>query len=173
MKVLLSLALFVGATGLAPRRAPAAAPRIRAAPRDDTPVVLGRIFVAAAAAAWLAEPSLAAAADEVVRAPFEPRGITAVDTAVFFIGVAPFAWAAVEFWRRIAVGEPFGTGSDSVVFDVAVNGDDDLVGGADDDQLRRFGGRRILGQDAIVTAKVLMVAAAASIALTFVAAAQL
>jgi hypothetical protein len=27
----------------------------------------------------------------------------------------PFVWAGIEFWRRIAVGDPFGTGTDSVL----------------------------------------------------------
>eukprot|EP00546_Thalassionema_frauenfeldii_P002629 CAMPEP_0178933102 /NCGR_PEP_ID=MMETSP0786-20121207/23060_1 /TAXON_ID=186022 /ORGANISM="Thalassionema frauenfeldii, Strain CCMP 1798" /LENGTH=114 /DNA_ID=CAMNT_0020610615 /DNA_START=253 /DNA_END=597 /DNA_ORIENTATION=- len=36
------------------------------------------------------------------------------DVVVFLIGLIPFTWATVEFWRRIAVGEPFGTGKDSV-----------------------------------------------------------
>lgn len=62
--------------------------------------------------------------------------------------------------------------SDSVVFDAAPIGDA-LADGAEGDQLRRFGGRRVLGQDAIVTAKVLMAAAGASVALTAYAAAQL
>jgi hypothetical protein len=35
--------------------------------------------------------------------------------AVFIIGLIPFAWATVEFWRRIAFGESFGTGKDSVI----------------------------------------------------------
>eukprot|EP00968_Pinguiococcus_pyrenoidosus_P003079 scaffold183_cov249-Pinguiococcus_pyrenoidosus.AAC.2 len=39
------------------------------------------------------------------------------DTVVFAIGVVPFAWATVEFWRRIAVGLGFGTGKDSIVID--------------------------------------------------------
>ena len=46
---------------------------------------------------------------------FEPRGVTAQDTVVFIIGCAPFAVATVEFWRRIAVGASFGTGTDSVI----------------------------------------------------------
>ena len=37
------------------------------------------------------------------------------DTLVFIAGIIPFAWATVEFWRRIAVGASFGTGQDSVV----------------------------------------------------------
>lgn len=38
------------------------------------------------------------------------------DAVVFVVGCIPFLWATWEFWRRIAVGLPFGTGSDSVVF---------------------------------------------------------
>jgi hypothetical protein len=37
-----------------------------------------------------------------------------VNVWIFLAGIFPFAWATVEFWRRIAVGEPFGTGKDSV-----------------------------------------------------------
>lgn len=46
---------------------------------------------------------------------FEPRGITPEDTVIFILGTVPFVWAGIEFWRRIAVGDPFGTGSDSVI----------------------------------------------------------
>ncbi|KAL7578690.1 hypothetical protein ACA910_009828 [Epithemia clementina (nom. ined.)] len=35
---------------------------------------------------------------------------------IFLVGLLPFAVATVEFWRRIAVGASFGTGSDSVMF---------------------------------------------------------
>lgn len=94
---------------------------------------------------------------------FEPRGITLVDGVVFLVGTVPFLWAANEFWRRIAVGDSFGTGSDSIVIDPE----------ADGDQIRRFGGRRILGQDAIIAARLLMAIAAASVALTAIAAFQL
>ena len=52
----------------------------------------------------------AAAAAEVL-----PQGSVS-DVIVFVIGSIPFLWATWEFWRRIAVGLPFGTGSDSVVF---------------------------------------------------------
>ena len=38
-----------------------------------------------------------------------------MDTVVFLVGTVPFVVAFVEFWRRIAVGEPFGTTSNSVV----------------------------------------------------------
>ena len=74
----------------------------------------------------------------------------------------------VEFWRRIAVGASFGTGTDSIVIDPSFDADD-----ADEDQLRRFGGRRVLGSDAIAAAYVLMAVAGGSVALALVAAAQL
>ena len=38
-----------------------------------------------------------------------------LNVAVFVVGLVPFLWATYEFWRRIAFGESFGTGSDSVV----------------------------------------------------------
>ena len=118
-----------------------------------------------AAAAPFAATAVEEATSALQTTTFEPRGVTALDTVVFLIGIVPFAWAAVEFWRRIAVGEPFGTGSDSVVFDAAKD--------ADEDQIRRFGGRRVLGRDAIITAQILMAAAAGSIGLAVLAAAQL
>ena len=58
------------------------------------------------------DPSVIEAAAPVV---FQPRGVTTQDTIVFAIGVLPFAWASAEFWRRIAVGQPFGTGKDSII----------------------------------------------------------
>ena len=93
---------------------------------------------------------------------FEPRGVTPLDTGVFVIGCIPFVWATWEFWRRIAVGASFGTGKDAVVFDT---GDD-----ADDDQIRRFGGRRVLGKGALAVAYVLFAAAGGSVLLAVYAA---
>ncbi|CAH0370936.1 unnamed protein product [Pelagomonas calceolata] len=93
---------------------------------------------------------------------FEPRGVTPLDTGVFVIGCIPFLWATWEFWRRIAVGASFGTGKDAVVFDT---GDD-----ADDDQIRRFGGRRVLGKGALAVAYVLFAAAGGSVLLAVYAA---
>ena len=87
---------------------------------------------------------------------FEPRGITAQDSAVFAISIVPFLWATVEFWRRIAVGEPFGTGTDSVII-----GED-----ANPDSSR---GRRVLGQDAFFAAYVLFGVAGFALVLTAVA----
>lgn len=94
---------------------------------------------------------------------FEPRGVTAQDTTVFAIGCFPFAWATWSFWTRIANGQSFGTGSDSIVFG---------TGDADEDQLRRFGGRRVLGKGALAIAYVLFAAAGGSVLLALVAALQ-
>ena len=93
---------------------------------------------------------------------FEPRGVTPLDTGVFVIGCIPFVWATWEFWRRIAVGASFGTGKDAIVFDT---GDD-----ADEDQVRRFGGRRVLGKGALAVAYVLFAAAGGSVLLAVYAA---
>ena len=87
---------------------------------------------------------------------FEPRGITTEDTVVFVIGCVPFLWATVEFWRRIAVGDPFGTGKDSVIIN-------DTSGN------RPKAVRRVLGQDAIIAARILFALAAASAVLVIIA----
>ena len=102
-----------------------------------------------------------AAVDGAART-FEPRGVTALDTGVFVIGCIPFVWATWEFWRRIAVGASFGTGKDAVVIDTGDN--------ADDDQIRRFGGRRVLGKGALAVAYVLFAAAGGSVLLAVYAA---
>lgn len=67
------------------------------------------------------------------------------DTWVFLAGVFPFAWAAVEFWRRVMRGESFGTGSDSIVFTII----------GKDDAPTESRGRRVLGTGALITAYVL------------------
>ena len=71
------------------------------------------------------------------------------DVWVFVAGIIPFGWATIEFWRRIAVGESFGTGSDSIV----IIGED-----SNPDSSR---GRRVLGKDALVVAYILFGIAAA------------
>mmetsp|Transcript_45737 Transcript_45737/g.103279 ORF Transcript_45737/g.103279 Transcript_45737/m.103279 type:complete len:156 (-) Transcript_45737:296-763(-) len=91
---------------------------------------------------------------------FEPRGVTAQDTAVFVAGCLPFAWATVEFWRRIAVGESFGTGSDSVIIGEDLNPESSR-------------GRRVLGKDAFFAAYVLFGIAGASLVLAFLSGMQL
>ena len=111
--------------------------------------------VSALSLAIAAEPALAEA--EVV---FEPRGITPEDTVIFIIGCVPFVWAGIEFWRRIAVGESFGTGRDSVVInDTSGNRPRPL--------------QRVLGQDAIIAARILFGLAFASGALVLFAAGDL
>lgn len=75
-------------------------------------------------------------------------GLDATTTiAVFVVGLIPFVVATIEFWRRIAFGESFGTGTDSVVI-------------GQDGNRASSRGRRILGKDALVTAGVLFAAAA-------------
>ena len=96
-----------------------------------------------------------AAAPGVVQT-FEPRGITTEDTVVFVIGCVPFLWATIEFWRRIFVGDPFGTGQDSVIIN-------DTSGN------RPKGVRRVLGQDAITAAYILFGLAGASAVLVAIA----
>ena len=108
-------------------------------------------------------PANAAAVDGAART-FEPRGVTALDTSVFVIGCVPFVWATWEFWRRIAVGASFGTGKDAIIFST----DED----PDEDQVRRFGGRRVLGKGALAVAYVLFAAAGGSVLLAVVAALQ-
>ena len=76
----------------------------------------------------------------------------ATNVAVFVVGLIPFAWATVEFWRRIAVGATFGTGKDSVVIprpqDVLVDDDGNpLITAANPASSR---GRQVLGKDALV-----------------------
>jgi hypothetical protein len=66
------------------------------------------------------------------------------DVAVFIIGVIPFLWATVEFWRRIALQLPFGTGSDSAVFSIG-----------EDNNPSSSRGRRILGKGALTVAYIL------------------
>ena len=138
-------------------------PRARAA----LAVAAVALLAAAAPALALDGPPLPSAAPGV----YEPRGVTPQDTVVFLIGTVPFLWAAWEFWRRIAVGASFGTGKDSIV--IAPEIADGLVDDADEDQLRRFGGRRVLGNDAISAAYVLMTVAAGSVALALYSAATL
>jgi hypothetical protein len=86
----------------------------------------------------LAEAAAAGAADSSSLAFLQNR-----DVWVFVAGVFPFAWATVEFWRRIAFGEPFGTGSDAIV----------IIGM--DDSPTDSRGRKVLGKGALVTAYIL------------------
>jgi len=71
---------------------------------------------------------------------------------VFIVGIIPFAWATVEFWRRIAVGESFGSGKGSVVISIG-----------EDDTPNKSRGRQTLGKGALVVAYILFCVAALSI----------
>jgi hypothetical protein len=75
------------------------------------------------------------------------------DVWIFVAGLIPFTWATVEFWRRIAVGEPFGTGKDSVYI-------------GKDNAPSESRGRRTLDRGAFLVAYILFGLAAASIGLT-------
>jgi hypothetical protein len=74
------------------------------------------------------------------------------DVWVFLAGVFPFAWATVEFWRRIAVGEPFGTGSNQVIIGM-------------DNSPADSRGRQVLGRGAIITAYILFAVAFGTLAI--------
>lgn len=95
----------------------------------------------------------------------------ATNVAVFVVGLIPFAWATVEFWRRIAVGATFGTGKDSVVIprpqDVLLDGDGNpLITIGEDANPASSRGRQVLGKDALVVAYLLFGIAAAAVGLS-------
>jgi hypothetical protein len=75
------------------------------------------------------------------------------DVWIFVAGLIPFGWAAVEFWRRIAVGQPFGTGTDSVYI-------------GRDNAPSESRGRRVLDRGAFLVAYVLFGIAAAAMCIT-------
>jgi len=96
------------------------------------------------------------------------EGDLLLNTFVFLAGLIPFAYAAWEFWRRIAFGQSFGTGNDPVVFPKEVREEKVIIVkerkrpigregtttiGMDADTNR---GRKELGTDALVFAYVLM-----------------
>jgi hypothetical protein len=68
---------------------------------------------------------------------------------VFVIGIVPFIIATYEFWRRIAISAPFGTGTDSVTFpnNSVVIGEDDAPASSR--------GKQLLGQDSLITAYII------------------
>lgn len=79
--------------------------------------------------------------------------------AVFIIGLIPFIWATIEFWRRIAVGASFGTGKDSVV----IRRPDDVITIGEDGNPESSRGRRTLDRGALTVAYVLFAVAAGSV----------
>ena len=75
------------------------------------------------------------------------------DVWVFIAGVFPFAWATVEFWRRVMGGDMFGTGTDSIIIGI-------------DDSPEDSRGARVLGKDALITAYVLFTIAFGTLGVT-------
>jgi hypothetical protein len=102
-----------------------------------------------------AAQAAAAAASTTSSAPGALSPTTTV--LVFVLGLIPFAVATVEFWRRVALQLPFGTGGNKDQSVLIVIGDDN------DRQLSR--GRRVLGKDALIVAIVLFGVAASVIAI--------
>jgi len=93
---------------------------------------------------------------------------------IFILGIFPFAWATNEFWRRIAVGLPFGTGSDSVLIQPPSALDKDatttdnmgntvLTTIGEDNNPKSSRGRQVLGKGALLVAYFLFGIAAFSI----------
>ena len=178
----LFIALHVGAVAALRQPATGAPPPIRSSspasatarpfswPTRPAPLAeCSRPAAAAAAAAALLTATRASATDTVLRGAavveeyaktdpalltFEPRGITPEDTVIFVIGCVPFVWAAIEFWTRIANGDSFGTGKDSVVIQPLGQ--------------QYEGNKRVLGQDAMTAAYVLFALAGASALLVVV-----
>uniref|UniRef100_A0A7S1QSL7 Uncharacterized protein n=1 Tax=Alexandrium catenella TaxID=2925 RepID=A0A7S1QSL7_ALECA len=111
------------------------------------------------------------------------EGDLMLNTVIFIAGCVPFLYAAYEFWRRIAFGQQFGTGEDPVVFPKpgqeqvlttveaaqskgrGIGKEDKVTIGMDADTNRN---RRVLGQDALGLAYILMFLAAASVAVALV-----
>lgn len=109
----------------------------------------------------------------VAKPVFEPRGVTQQDLIVFAVCCFPFIWATNEFWRRIAVGEPFGTGKDSVVITDLPDDADARKALSGEDEEGSTTGRRTLTVGAIRVAYLLFAAVGATVVLVGLAAFQL
>ena len=90
---------------------------------------------------------------------------TTTNILVFIIGIIPFLWASYEFWRRIAVGASFGTGSDSVIIPSPFADDDDMIMIGEDNNPNSSRGRRTLDRGALTVAYILFAVAAGSVAI--------
>jgi hypothetical protein len=90
---------------------------------------------------------------------------TTTNILVFIIGIIPFLWASYEFWRRIAVGASFGTGSDSVIIPSPFAEVDDMIMIGEDNNPNSSRGRRTLDRGALTVAYVLFAVAAGSVAI--------
>ena len=109
--------------------------------------------------------------DETAAAPIIIEQLSPTTTLiVFIIGIIPFIWATIEFWRRIAVGASFGTTADSVVipspFDNDTSskenseGNDKLITIGEDNNPMSSRGRQTLDRGALTVAYVLFGVAA-------------
>lgn len=113
-------------------------------------------FASAALALALATPSAALASDAVQAASggLQLPAFLTKEVIASALSTAPFFWAGNEFWRRIANGDSFGTSKDRIVINPDVY-KGMIKTGAEPDQLRRAGGKRILGEDAMMMARFL------------------
>ena len=179
--IIATLAMHVGAVVVLRQPAVGPAPTIRSPssampqrPFSWPPRKPAAAAAAAAGAAAAVTATRASAADTMLRGAavveeyaktdpallaFEPRGITLEDSVIFLIGCVPFVWAAIEFWTRIANGDSFGTGKDSVVIQPLGQ--------------QYEGSKRVLGQDAMTAAYILFALAGASAVLVLVGVADL
>ncbi|GMH87849.1 hypothetical protein TrVE_jg6820 [Triparma verrucosa] len=99
--------------------------------------------------------------DVTTAATFEPVGLSPPTIiALTVVCLVPFAWATYEFWTRIANGQQFGTGKDSIT-----------IGIPDDPKKSR--GTRVLGQGALNTAYVLFAISGFVLAVSFYSALDL
>lgn len=87
---------------------------------------------------------------------------------VFIVGVIPFIWATNEFWRRIAFGEPFGTGSDSVFIPKPGDEDNGLISIGEDGDPMSSRGRQTLDRSSLLVAYVLFAVAAFSVGIAII-----
>lgn len=124
---------------------------------------VANVVESASSTFWLSEAtaisiSTAESAVDATTAAAPPLFSNQATIAIFVVGLVPFGVATVEFWRRIAVGDSFGTGSDSVVFSIG-----------EDDAPLSSRGRRVLGKGAMATAYMLFAVAATVLGLVLYA----
>jgi hypothetical protein len=81
-------------------------------------------------------------------------------TIIFIIGIIPFIIATYEFWRRIAIGATFGTGTDSIVFPTTIG---------EENAPSSSRGKQVLGQDSLIAAYVIFTTVAIVLGIVFYA----
>jgi len=109
---------------------------------------------------YLLSSSLADSASDITNS-IEPKPLSdTTNIIVFLVGIFPFIWATVEFWRRIAVGLPFGTGSDSILIRPE---QETITTIGEDNNPVSSRGRQVLGKGALAVAYFLFAVAAFSV----------